>query len=48
MQLNLSGNKYWLAAGAVIIFLIIALYPKATYKSLSMEITRTQAIDSAK
>ncbi|MFH1195065.1 MAG: PP2C family protein-serine/threonine phosphatase [bacterium] len=46
--MNSKNHRYWLAAGFIIILLIAILYPKATYESLSMKITRNDAIDLAK
>ncbi len=48
MQNNFSNHKYWIIAGSAIIGLILMLYPFATYDSLSMKITRPEAIKFAK
>ena len=48
MQKNFSKHKYWIAAGIIIIALIVILYPGGIYNNLTMEITRPQAIKIAK
>ncbi|MFC2133479.1 PP2C family protein-serine/threonine phosphatase [Bacteroidota bacterium] len=45
MHYDFKSHKYWLAAGAVFLLLIVWLYPYTTYDDLKMEITRTEAIE---
>jgi phosphoserine phosphatase RsbU/P len=39
---------YWLAAGLIIVLLIILLYPYSTFNSLKMKITQSEAVSRAR
>ncbi len=47
MKLSFANHKYWIIAGIVFFGVILILYPYGTYNSLTLEITRPQAIKIA-
>lgn len=48
MQNNFASHRYWIIATIIIAITIIVLYPRATYESLNMNITQSEAIEIAK
>jgi hypothetical protein len=48
MQNNSAFHIYWILAAAIIIGLILFLYPKTPYESLNMNVTRWEAVQIAK
>ena len=47
MKASFKDHKFWLISGIVLLALIIVLYPYGVYNSLSMKLTRPEAIDIA-
>ncbi|MEW6508010.1 MAG: PP2C family protein-serine/threonine phosphatase [Bacteroidota bacterium] len=48
MHNNSAFHSYWIIAAAIIIVLIVLLYPLTSYESLNMNVTRTEAVQIAK
>jgi len=47
MKASFKDHKFWLFSGIILLALIIAFYPFGVYNSLSMKLTRPEAIDIA-
>jgi hypothetical protein len=47
MKASFKDHKFWLISGIALLSLIIALYPLGVYNSLSMKLTRPEAINIA-
>lgn len=47
MKASFKDHKFWLISGIILLALIIVLYPLGVYNSLSMKLTRPEAIDIA-